>query len=104
MRRPFVLGADDLRGLVRAAGFRDVTVRIRIEPVRFPSAGDLLLWQQEASPLAGPLSALADETHEALVRDFTAALRSYADDDGVSFPMETHVVTASLPTAPASGS
>jgi SAM-dependent methyltransferase len=97
MRAPFALGADALRDLVRGAGFRDVAVRIRIVPVRFPSARALLFRQQVASPLAGPLSALPDETHEALVIDFAAALRPYADDDGVSFPMETHVVTASLP-------
>ncbi len=94
MRAPFALGADELRELVRGAGFRDVAVRIRIEPVRFPSARELLLRQQVASPLAGPLSGLAKEEHEALVRDIAAALRPYTDDDGVCFPMETHVVTS----------
>ena len=63
--------------------------------VRFPSARDLLLRQEVASPLAGPLAALTDETREALIRDFADALRPHTDDDGVCFPMETHVVTAS---------
>ena len=94
MRAPFSLGADELRDLIVAAGFEDVAVRIRIVPVRFPSATTLLLWQQAASPLAAPLSALADETHEALVREFEAAMRPHADDDGVCFPMETQIVTA----------
>ncbi|MGH2713213.1 MAG: methyltransferase type 11, partial [Thermoleophilaceae bacterium] len=94
MRAPFSLGAAELRVLVRDAGFRDVAVRIRICSVRFPSAGDLLRQQEAASPLAGPLSALTDESRKALVRDLTDALRPHADDDGVSFPMETHVVTA----------
>jgi hypothetical protein len=43
---------------------------------------------------AGPLSALGEATHAALVRDFTAALAPYADEDGIAFPMETTVVTA----------
>ena len=97
MRRPFALGAGELRGLIRDAGFRDVAGRIRIVPVRFPSAEDLLRRQQLASPLAGPLSALDAATHAALVRDFTAALEPYTDDDGVVFPMETTVVTACVP-------
>ena len=28
------------------------------------------------------------------MRDFAAALEPYADDDGVCFPMQTHIVTA----------
>jgi hypothetical protein len=92
MRAPFALGLQDLR---KAFGeFRDVAVRIRIVPVRFPSARDLLLRQELASPLAGPLSELSDETRDALLRDFADAMRAHADDDGVTFPMETHVVTA----------
>ena len=93
MRRPFALGAYELRDLLGGAGFAGVAVRIRIEPVRFPSAEALLQRQQAASPLAGPLSALAAGARAALVRDFTAALEPYADDDGVCFPMETHIVT-----------
>jgi SAM-dependent methyltransferase len=105
MRAPFAFSsADALRDLVRAAGFRDVAVEIQIEAVRFPSAKDLLLRQEAASPLAEPMSALTGGARHALVRDLTEAMRPYADDDGVSFPQETHVVTASLATAPASGS
>ena len=92
MRAPFALGAEELRDLV--ADFRDVAVRIRIGAVRFPSARDLLFRQEVSSPLAGPLSALTDETREALCRDVADALRPHTDDEGVCFPMETHVVTA----------
>jgi SAM-dependent methyltransferase len=96
MRAPFSLSdAAELRGLVHSAGFRDVSVRIRMLPVRFPSASDLLSRLEVASPLAGPLSALSRETREVLARDFAIALRPHTDDDGVCFPMETHIVTAS---------
>jgi hypothetical protein len=92
MRAPFALGAQELRDLL--ADFRDVAVRIRIAAVRFPSASELLFRQEVASPLAGPLSALTEERRDALSRDIADALRPHTDDDGVCFPMETHVVTA----------
>jgi hypothetical protein len=92
MRAPFALDAQELRDLI--AGFRDVAVRIRVGAVRFPSARDLLFRQQVSSPLAGPLAALTDETRDALCRDVTDALRPHTDDEGVCFPMQTHVVTA----------
>jgi SAM-dependent methyltransferase len=105
MRAPFAFAdAGELRELVRGAGFSHVAVRIEIEAVRFPSARDMLLVQEAASPLAVPMSALTSEAREALMRDFTDSMQGYADDDGVSFAQETHVVTASLPTAPAAGS
>jgi SAM-dependent methyltransferase len=93
-RVPFSLGPAELRALLHEAGFRSIAVRIAIHAVRFPSAGELLLRQEAASPLAGPLSALAADVRETLIRDFTEALRPHTDDDGVSFPMETHLVTA----------
>jgi ubiquinone/menaquinone biosynthesis C-methylase UbiE len=95
MRAPFSLSdGAELRDLVRKAGFADVSVRIRVVPVRFPSAGDLLSRQEAASPLAGPLAALSNTSRDALVRDVATALSPYTDDDGVCFPMETHIVTA----------
>jgi SAM-dependent methyltransferase len=105
MRAPFAYSDPDaLRDLVRDAGFADVTVRIQIEAVRFPSARDMLLRQEAASPLAEAMAPLTDEARETLVRDFTESMQGYTDDDGVSFAQETHVVTASLPTARAAGS
>jgi SAM-dependent methyltransferase len=96
MRAPFSLSdGAELRELVEGAGFEDVSMRIRIVPVRFPSAGDLLSRQEVASPLAEPLSALPPESRDALGRDFAAALLPYTDDDGVCFPMQTHIITAS---------
>lgn len=89
MRAPFTFSdAAELRELVRGA------VRIVIETVSFPSARDMLAWQVAASPLAGPLSALGDESLEALAADFAESMRPHADDAGVSFPQEAHVVYA----------
>ena len=92
MRSPFVLGGAELRALL--ADFGDVALRIEILPVRFPSARDLLLQEEAASPMAGALAALSDAQHGALVRDFADAMIAYTDDAGVTFPMEAHVATA----------
>ena len=92
MRSPFVLDGAELRALL--ADFDDVALRIEIQPVRFPSARELLLQEEAASPMAEALAALSDAQHEALVRDFADAMIAYTDDDGVTFPMEAHVATA----------
>jgi SAM-dependent methyltransferase len=95
MRAPFSLSdGAELRDLVRSAGFRDVSLRIAVLPVRFPSAGDLLDYQEVASPLAGPLAELSGEARDGLAHDFTDALLPHTDDEGVCFPMETHIVVA----------
>ena len=98
MRAPFSFSdPDELRALVGGAGLRDIRVRIVIEAVRFPSAMDMLVRQVAASPLAGPVAALDDDARAALALDFVASMRGHADDDGICFPQETHVVTASAP-------
>jgi SAM-dependent methyltransferase len=98
MRAPFSFSdPDELRALVGGAGLRDIRVRIVIEAVRFPSAMDMLVRQVAASPLAGPVAALDDDARAALALDFVASMRAHADDDGICFPQETHVVTASAP-------
>jgi SAM-dependent methyltransferase len=82
MRSPFAgPGADELRALV------DGEVRIAIKPVRFPSAAELLRHEVASSPMSLTVD-------DALEQAFAAAIRDRTDDDGVVFPMETHVVRA----------
>ena len=89
MRAPFTFSdAAELKQLVGGS------VRIVIETVSFPSARDMLACQAAASPLAGPIQALSDEAREALAADFEASMRPHADDAGVAFPQEAHIVTA----------
>lgn len=95
MRSPFVLGdAEELRGLITEAGFREVRIRLAVELVRYPSAEEFLRREAASSPLAAPLSQLSDEVRAALISDIATALRSYRDDDGVAFPIEAHVAVA----------
>jgi hypothetical protein len=85
MRAPFALSDPaELEQLVGGP------VRIVIETVSFPSAKDMLARQAAASPLAAPLKSVG----EALAADFEASMRPHADDAGVAFPQEAHIVTA----------
>lgn len=95
MRSPFPrLSTDGLRGLVAGAGFRDVRILIGIGTVRYPSAEEFLRQEGASSPLAGPIKALSDGVHEALIQDLRESLRAYADDDGIVFPAETYLALA----------
>jgi SAM-dependent methyltransferase len=93
-RAPFALGdADELRGLVAGAGFRDVQVRTLVEAARFPSPEALVEAQLAATPLS-TLGILTDETRQAVARDVRAVLRPYLRDDDLAVPMEAHVALA----------
>ncbi|MBI3301647.1 MAG: hypothetical protein HYZ72_06170 [Deltaproteobacteria bacterium] len=98
MRAPFALGdAEELRALVAGAGFRDVTIRIAVRMVRFPSPEEFVRRLVAAVPLAGLADAVARvdvDARAALIGDVSAALRSYVDDEGLAVPMESHVVVA----------
>jgi ubiquinone/menaquinone biosynthesis C-methylase UbiE len=95
MRSPFPsLSAEELRELIRSAGFREVQILLGIAPVRYPSAEELLRWEGASSPLAGPIGALSEEVRDALIRDLGRALRAYTDDAGIVFPAETYLTVA----------
>jgi hypothetical protein len=62
--------------------------------VRFPSARDFLVRQVAASPLVGVVGDLAADRVAALEEEVDRALAPFADDDGVTFPMETWLLRA----------
>jgi len=43
------------------------------------------------SALAGPLAAASDDGRAALLADVEAGLRSYVDDQGLAFPIESNL-------------
>lgn len=95
IRSPYGLGdPDELRGLVTAAGFRDVHLRIVVTTFRVPDAQTLLQGEMASSPLGDLVSDLDGDVRKALLDDLDRSLASHVDDDGVVFPFETLVVTA----------
>lgn len=95
VRSPYASGdPQELRGLVEKAGFRDVHVTFDITPLRVPTPRALLEGETASSPLGDVVEALDDDVVTAMVDELEEALRPHTDDDGVVFPFQTLVVTA----------
>lgn len=93
MRAPFVFGdsTDELRGLLTQAGFRTVRVGADVRMVRFESPEAFVRNQVQGSPLAAHVAAVDDTAREGLIREVTAAMHAYRNDDGLTFPIEGQI-------------
>lgn len=97
MRAPFGLSdADELRRLVAAAGFRNITFQRKLGAVEFPSIERFVLSYVAGSPLAGHVSQASDVARENLISDSKVALAQYIGDRGLSFPIAAHLLTAKV--------
>jgi ubiquinone/menaquinone biosynthesis C-methylase UbiE len=93
-RAIFALGdADELHALLVEAGYRDITIDTVVPTVRFPSPEEFLR-RQLASWKSEVVAGMDDETRVTLVSDFNVALELYVDDEGLAFPMGTHLAIA----------
>jgi hypothetical protein len=76
MRVPFGLSnADELKALVRAAGFQNVSILQREGTVRFPSVERFVSSYVADSPLVGLVSKADDAAREALITDVQKVLK-----------------------------
>ena len=81
MRAPFALAdAEQLRALVAAGGFRDITIESVAGTVRFPSISRFVQDYVRGSPLSGHVAKVSDETRRALVGEVGDALISYVPE------------------------
>ncbi len=95
MRAPFALAdAEELRGLIAAAGFRDITIQPIPGTVRFPSVARFVQDYVAGSPLAGHVAKVADEASAALVSEVRDVLTSYLAAGALTFPIEAHLANA----------
>lgn len=95
MRAPFALAeAEELRELMAAAGFRDITIRPVAGTVRFPSVARFVQDYVAGSPLAGHVAKVSDEARAALVGEVGDALRSHLAGGALAFPIEAHLASA----------
>lgn len=90
---------EELERLVFAAGFLDFSVRVSRINVHLPRLDQFVLEHLAATPVAASISALETETREHIGTSVMRAMRRFADGDGVTYPEETHVVTARLHSA-----
>lgn len=88
------LSINDLRSLLKSAGFHDVRILIGVGPVRYPSVNEFLRREMAGSPLAGQAKSWSYDLFRMIVHDLEIALEAYIDDDGIIFPAETYFVIA----------
>jgi ubiquinone/menaquinone biosynthesis C-methylase UbiE len=86
--------ADDLRALLRDAGFEGTRITVGIGSMRYPSAEEFVRREAASSPLSGPLGSLDSEARNALIDNVAEGMRPYSDDDALVFPMESHIALA----------
>jgi ubiquinone/menaquinone biosynthesis C-methylase UbiE len=98
MRSPFSLGsAQELRNLLREAGFLKTTIAIRIGTVRFQSVDQFVSLYANGTPLSAHVSHMGEQAYSAMVENVRSALGSYLDDEGLAFPIEGHLASATSP-------
>jgi SAM-dependent methyltransferase len=96
-RAAFTLGdADELRGLLTAAGFRTPHLQLVVKLMRAPSLAEYLPGFLAATPMAGAVAAMDEAARTAMFHDLQGRLRPYVDDTGLAVPMECHVVVAQI--------
>lgn len=95
MRSPFpTWNEEDLRTHARDAGFDDVSISLEIGSMRYPSAEEFVRREAASSPLAEPIAAVERSARDELIDAVREGLDAYSDDDGITFPMESYVLTA----------
>jgi SAM-dependent methyltransferase len=87
---------EELQRLAAEAGFSAVDVRVSRIDVHLPRLDKFALDHLSATPIA-PLIATADpDAREKIGASVMKALQRYADLEGVTYPEETHVLTAKV--------
>jgi ubiquinone/menaquinone biosynthesis C-methylase UbiE len=95
IRGAFALGdREELRALVRAAGFRTILVQIDSQMIRYPSLEECVPGYLSATPVAGMVAKLDEPTRAAILEEVKTSLHPYIDDDGLAAPIEAHVILA----------
>ena len=89
-----VPGADTLRELIAAAGFRKVEIHPRTVTIHVPEIEKFVLGHLSGSPVAKAITNLGEKDRFAFARRVKESLQRYARGDGVAYPDEVNIVTA----------
>lgn len=94
VRSPFTIDTpNELATLAETAGFMDVRVVLDTRMVRFPSVKAFYNYYTHGSPLAAHVAEI--DNHDDEVAEMAERLNPYIDSDGLAFPIEGLIVTAS---------
>ena len=88
---------EELRRLATEAGFSAVDVRVSRINVHLPRLHKFTLDHLSATPLAPLIAATEPAAREKIGASVMKELQHYADGEGVTYPEETHVLTARVP-------
>jgi ubiquinone/menaquinone biosynthesis C-methylase UbiE len=91
-----VPGKDELQCLTTEAGFSDVEVRVSRLDIHLPRLDSFILDHLAGTPVAPFIAAAAPEARKQIGARVMTQLQRYADGDGVTYPEETHVLTAQV--------
>jgi ubiquinone/menaquinone biosynthesis C-methylase UbiE len=98
MRSPFSFGdAHVLKNLLQLTGFINRTIRIGIGTVRFQSVDQFISLYTAGTPLSVHVSNLTEKGYSALVENVRSGLEAYVDDEGLAFPIEGNLASATAP-------
>jgi SAM-dependent methyltransferase len=85
---------DELQHLATDAGFVDVQVRISRLDLHLPRLDQFVLDHLASTPIAPTIAATDPGVRKKIGASAMQQMRHYADGDGVSYPEQTHIVTA----------
>jgi ubiquinone/menaquinone biosynthesis C-methylase UbiE len=87
---------DELQRLAADADFSAIAVNVHRIDVHLPRLDTFTLDHLAATPVASVLAAVDDDTRQKIGASVMQELQHYADGDGVTYPEETHVLTADV--------
>jgi ubiquinone/menaquinone biosynthesis C-methylase UbiE len=87
---------EELQRLATEAGFSAVDVRVSRINVHLPHLDRFALDHLSATPLASIIATADPEVREKIGASVMGQLQRYDDGDGVTYPEETHVLTAQV--------
>jgi ubiquinone/menaquinone biosynthesis C-methylase UbiE len=92
---PFGLNSsEELRRLLAAAEFKDISISAAEKVLRYLSPDEFVLRYAAGSALGGAVAGADDKSRAALLAEVAAGLQSYVDDQGLGFPIESNIVVA----------
>jgi len=91
-----VPAGEELQRLSTEAGFSDVEVCVSRIDVHLPRLDQFTLDHLAATPVAPVIAAADPEARKKIGASVMKQLQRYADGDGVTYPEETHVLTAQV--------
>ena len=89
-------GREDLRSLLRDAGFCNIHIRTEVIVARHPSLAEFLPAYLLLTPFAEDIALMTEEERTRMLASTMKVLEAYLDDDGLAIPSENNIITAEL--------